>query len=114
MRTQLLGVLIYGFLLGVASDAAWAARTDTPHAQVHTISSSHTKASELQQALLERQNEKSTPVSTFSRGKKSSLSVKDLVLSKPHNSKQKSSDTVSVEPWVPGRGSLGVQLQVTW
>jgi hypothetical protein len=41
--------------------------------------------------------------------------LKDLFLkSKPTQTKDKILETVSVEPWMPGRGSVGVQLQVTW
>jgi hypothetical protein len=42
-------------------------------------------------------------------------SLKDLFF-KPDqaSSKAKTSDSIAVEPWLPGRGSVGVKVEVTW
>jgi hypothetical protein len=46
---------------------------------------------------------------------KAPRSLRDLFLkSKPAKPKDRHLEKISVEPWMPGRGSLGVQLQVTW
>jgi hypothetical protein len=42
-------------------------------------------------------------------------SLKDLFFkSDPISSKTKNSDSIAVEPWLPGRGSVGVKVEVTW
>jgi len=42
-------------------------------------------------------------------------SLKDLFFKPdPSTAKSKTADSVAIEPWMPGRGSLGVKVEVTW
>jgi hypothetical protein len=42
-------------------------------------------------------------------------SLKDLFFkSDSSTTNSKTSDAIAIEPWMPGRGSLGVKVEVTW
>jgi hypothetical protein len=40
--------------------------------------------------------------------------LKDLFFKPDPESAKKASDSIAVEPWFPGRGSVGVKVEVTW
>jgi hypothetical protein len=111
MQQMFLRAIVCGFFVVSLPLAAWAGRADDTELQLQRVSNSVD--------VLPPTNPRTNPVER--RVKKGTeadskpKSLQDLLFTaKPRTPDQRPLDSMSIEPWMPGRGSLGVKVEVTW
>jgi hypothetical protein len=111
MQRRVLKILLCGFFVLGLNWSAEADQTDELSTLIRPVSNTQQMPTK-NDVMRTREAPTSTPPRAAPLAPQP---LKDLFLkSKPPKSKDRALETISVEPWMPGRGSLGVQLQVTW
>jgi hypothetical protein len=118
MRLRLLCAVLLGTVLLSGGNAAYAGQVDDTRARVELTGHHIQDSGKQNQQHLGDLSQRSARQSEL-RGKTRQSSVADLVRdlvsdSASPKTKTEGLDSLAVEPWMPGRGSLGVKVELTW
>jgi hypothetical protein len=114
MRSQFwFAVVVVSFVASSMPGYAWAAQRDESQPGVRLIGSSQgiQPADILSLDVSLPPKRQVQPASPANRAP----ALRDLFFTPEESSrKTKPADSVAIEPWLPGRGSVGVKVEVTW
>ena len=118
LRLRLLCAVLWSTVLVLGGNSAYAGQVDQPgtslELRANTIKHSSARGQQHLGDLSQSSARRSEPAHQARQ-----VSVADLVRnlvsdSKPSNTKAEGLVSLAVEPWMPGRGSLGVKVELNW
>lgn len=110
MREVLLFAVLAGTLLGGASGASCAESSRLPTNGLRLVSNDDDPTASVSREPRPPKKEAEQPTAQ----KLPSLSDLGLNLDSSSIAKRNELDSFSVQPWAPGRGAVGVKVELTW